>query len=119
MYGLAILLIELGTDALKNRLQLFDIDVARIIDVTTSEKLVVSDSSILEDLQQLEHGPVLERNIVVRAIVREVLFSALSVGLESAVEFLDGDISFHVFVQDESQPRDLTSTELKLEIMKH
>ena len=51
--------------------------------------------------------------------MREVLFTTLSVGLKSAVVFLDGDVSFHVFIQDESQPRNLASAELKLEVVKH
>jgi len=79
----------------------------------------VRDASVLEDLQKLEHGSVLEWNVVVGPIGREVLLHALSVGLKSVVVLLQGDVSLHIFIKNEGKPGNLSSAQFELKVLQH
>lgn len=73
--SLAILLIELSTESSENCLELFDVDILIVVDITASEQLLVGDLSIVQDGQEFEHGSMLERAVVVCTISWEMLLT--------------------------------------------
>jgi len=61
--GLRILLVELGSQSCEHSLQLSDIQIAVVVDVASSEQLLVRDVTLSQDFEKLEHGLVLERHV--------------------------------------------------------
>lgn len=115
----AVFLVELSTVALENTLQFTDVDVAGSIDITTPKQFIKSDSSVFKDIQESEHGPVLEWRVVVRPIGIEVLLATQVIGFEGILHFGKRDVPFLILIEYENDSCYLTSAQLKFEVVDH
>jgi hypothetical protein len=108
MDSLAILLVELCAEAGENWFKLPDVYIFVIIDITGSKKLSVSNVSILENSEELEHSSMLVTDIVIRSISGVVLLSTLVVSFECIIELFTSNVTFHIFIKDEAQSWNLS-----------
>lgn len=103
MDGLGVFLVELCADTLEHCLELADVDLSVSTDITGPKQFLVSNISLLDYVQQFEHGSVLERDIVVAAILGGVVLDLAVIGLQSVLELLQRDVVFHIFIQNQNQ----------------
>jgi hypothetical protein len=58
--------------------------------------------SLLENSQQLEHGLVVEGNVVVTTVGGDVLLATTAVGFESVLELFQFNVATDILVQNEN-----------------
>ena len=102
MDSLAIFLVKFSTESGENSFQFSNIYIFIVVDITTSEELLVGDISILQDLKELEHSFVLETDVVVTSVCGVMLFSRAVISFKGVVIFVQSNISLHVFIKDQN-----------------
>ena len=87
------------------------------INITKSKEFMRTNFPTLQNLKQLKQTSMLKRNIKMRSIHINMLFTILSISFQSILILWKRYSLGHILIKNERKPGDLTLAELEFEVL--